>query len=163
MQNKSSYSAKPTNQQGFCNAAWAAHHFICQLGNDSQQICHSERAQPNSVEQQTAVAGFTITPDLPAKHGLALYKAGIEPLPTVSNVKAEQVIIVKRELANKVRSMGWFLGVQRISTRLNQDDCTINLISEYVQIDHQTRKAESEEFLKESGLNGQQYAAQNIN
>ncbi len=58
-----------------------------------------------------AAAAFALTPGLAAgnnlidfstKNGLALYKAGIEPLPTPFDLKAEQVVVFENELANKV-------------------------------------------------------------
>ncbi len=57
--------------------------------------------------------------------------------------------------------MGWNKGIQNITTYLNQDGTTIDLISQYGQIDHQTLKNACEEFVKETGARGQQRAAQN--
>ncbi len=57
--------------------------------------------------------------------------------------------------------MGWKKGAQNITTYKNQDGCTIDFISKYGQINHQTLKATCEEFIKETGICGQQRAAQN--
>ncbi len=125
---------------------------------------------PNPLAQQAAATGFALTPGIAAgdnlinfstKNGLVLYKAGIEPLPTAFDLKAEQVVIFEKELANKVSSMGWNKGAQNITTYKNQDGCTIDLISEYGQINHQTLKTACENFVMQTGIRGQQRAAQN--
>ncbi|KAL7461530.1 hypothetical protein ACHAXS_001949 [Conticribra weissflogii] len=57
--------------------------------------------------------------------------------------------------------MGWNKGMQNIIIYQNQDGRTIDLISEYGQIDHQTLKVACEDFVMETGIRGQQRVAQN--
>ncbi len=143
---------------------------VANLATAVNSLTTAGGVNPNSPAQQAAATGFALTPGLAAgdnlidfsmKNGLALYKAGIKPLPTAFDLKAEQVVIFEKELANKVSSMGWNKGAQNITTYKNQDGRTINLISEYGQINHQTLKTACEEFVMETGLRGQQRAAQN--
>ena len=142
---------------------WQLTTLVANLATPFNNLDAAGAANPAPV-----VAAFTLTPGLTAGNNLinfnmtngpALYKAGIEPLPTPFHLKAEQVIVFEKALANKVSSMGWNKGAKKITTYLNQDDLTIDLISEYGQIDHQTLKTTCKEFVKETGARGQQSAA----
>ncbi len=116
-----------------------------------------------ALAAQQQATGLALTPGLApgnnfthfnTMNSVALFWAGIEPLPPPFNMKVEQVIIFVKDLASKVGSMGWNKGIKNITTHQN---LTIDLICEYGQIDYQIIKTACKNFVKETGAIGQQY------
>ncbi len=73
---------------------------VANLATAVNNLAAARGANPPPAAQQAAATGFALTPGLTAgnnlidfstKNGLALYKAGIEPLPTAFDLKVEQV------------------------------------------------------------------------
>ena len=57
--------------------------------------------------------------------------------------------------------MGWNQGTKQITSFVNKDGKTINIIKQYGQIDEATVKTQSENFCKPGGANAQSRAKQN--
>jgi hypothetical protein len=99
--------------------------------------------------------------DYTTKHGASLYKQGTEPLGTPFGMKANQVVIFEKELANRASMMGWDTVNQNILNFTNKDGKNISLIAEYGQIDAETLKTACETFILATGANSDKRAAQN--
>ena len=116
-------------------------------------------ASPPVVAPAPAVA-FATSPrvaavedliDYTTKHGASLYKQGTEPLGTPFGMKANQVVIFEKELADRASMMGWDTGNQNILNFTNKDGKNISLIAEYGQIDAETLKTSCNKFM--TGVN----------
>ena len=95
------------------------------------------------------------------KHGASLYKQGMKALNMTFNMKASQVVVFQKELADHAKMMGWDKGTQNIMKFKNKDNKDINLIPEYGQINAATLKTACEPFIFAEGANSQKRAAQN--
>ena len=127
----------------------------------------TQGATPAAALTPTPV-GFATSPgvaavkeliDYTTKHGASLYKQGTKALGTPFGMKASQVVIFEKELADRASMMGWNKGMQNILKFTNKDGKTISLIAEYGKIDAGTLSTACEHFIQANGINSNKRAA----
>ena len=104
--------------------------------------------------------------DYSTKRGSAIYEKGIQALDDkaltdgFSMTQAQTVVFVEA-LQNKCTQMGWNQGTKQITSFINREGKTVDIIKNYGQIDEVTLKQQCERFCKPGEADAQSRAKQN--
>jgi hypothetical protein len=125
--------------------------------------------------QGTAPVVFADTPstlsvediiDYKTKQGSQIFENGCKALDDKAltdgfNMSMSQSVVFVEALQRKCSVMGWNQGTKGITSFINKDGKTIDLIKQYGQIDEATLKTQCETFCKPGQANAQTRAKQN--
>ena len=104
--------------------------------------------------------------DYSTKRGSAIYEKGIQALDDKAltdgfAMTQSQTVVFTEALQNKCTQMGWNQGARQITSFVNREGKTIDIIKNYGQIDELTLKMQCENFCKPGEANAQTRAKQN--
>ena len=104
--------------------------------------------------------------DYKNKQGTAIFDKCCEALDDKAltngfDMSLNQTVVFVEALHRKATQMGWNQGTKQITSFINRDGKTIDLIKEYGQIDEATLKTQCERFCKAGGADAQSRAKQN--
>jgi hypothetical protein len=145
------------------------------IQNLQGQVAALTQAQANALNANPAPVAFADTPgtlgveaiiDYKTKQGTAIYDKGCEPLDDKAltdgfDMSLNQTVVFVEALHRKATQMGWNQGTKNITSFINRDGKTIDIIKEYGQIDEATLKTQCERFCKVGGVDAQTRAKQN--
>ena len=130
---------------------------------------------PAAVFAPTVPVVFADTPstlgvddiiDYKTKQGNMIFERGCQALDDKAltdgfSMSMTQSVVFVEALQRKCTLMGWNQGTKQITSFVNRDGKTIDIIKQYGQIDEATLKAQCENFCKPGGANAQSRAKQN--
>jgi hypothetical protein len=104
---------------------------------------------PNTLEVEEIT-------DYKTKHGASIYERGCQPLDDKAltegfSMSLSQSVVIVEALHRKATQMGWNQGSKQITTFINRDGKSVDIIKEYGQIDEATLKTQCERFCKAGG------------
>ena len=104
--------------------------------------------------------------DYKTKQGNAIFERGCSALDDKAltdgfSMSISQSVVFVEALQRKCSLMGWNQGTKQITSFINKDGKTVDIIKQYGQIDEVTLKAQCENFCKPGGVNAQSRAKQN--
>ena len=132
-------------------------------------------AAPNVIAAPAAPIVFADTPstlgvediiDYKTKQGNTIFEQGCQPLDDKAltdgfSMSMSQSVVFVEALQRKCTLMGWNQGNKQITSFVNRDGKTIDIIKQYGQIDEAALKAQCETFCKPGAANSQSRAKQN--
>ena len=132
-------------------------------------------AAPNVIAAPAAPIVFADTPstlgvediiDYKTKQGNAIFERGCQALDDKAltdgfSMSMSQSVVFVEALQRKCTLMGWNQGTKQITSFINRDGKTIDIVKQYGQIDEATLKAQCETFCKPGAANSQSRAKQN--
>ena len=114
---------------------------------------------PNTLEVENSI-------DYNTKQGASIYEQGCQALDDKAftegfSMSINQSVVFVEALHHKASQMGWNQGSKQITSFVNRDGNTIDIIKEYGQIDKVTLKTQCERFCKAGEADAQSRAKQN--
>jgi hypothetical protein len=133
------------------------------------------QAQVNALRAAPTAVVFAETPqtievnnliNYSTKRGAEIYKQGCAPLDNKSltegfNMTPDQTVTFVEAFQRCFTKMGWIAGTKGITSFVNRDGNTINIIKRYGQIDEVTLRTACDRFCKASEADAKSQARQN--
>ena len=119
---------------------------------------------PVAFAATPAQADVTSLLDYKSKYGSTVYEEGKKALydeDKAFNLEREEASRFEKDVESRAKSMGWNNALQGITTYLDQDGQSINIITDYGRITKEEIKTQSEPLFLATGAKYQTRAAQN--